>query len=113
MNSLPSCLDGSAVHLDELADDCQSDTQSTLRAIQRSRCLSEKLKDVRKCVRGDTHPRVFYTQHHLIAFLLKTQPDVTAFRSVFRSVVEKVYDHFLEAERVCVQPHRFWRQRYS
>ena len=85
------------MHLDELADHCQSDTQSALRAIQRSRRLSEEFKHVRERIGDYTDSSVSYAQHYPIAFLLQAQPNVAAFGSVFHSVVEEVYDHFLKA----------------
>src|ERR1043166_5844544 len=79
-----------AVHLHQLTNQRQTNSQPTLRTLDGAIDLHEDVEDVRQLVRRNSDTRVAHSDDDLIALLLRLKPDLASFFTVFRGVVKQV-----------------------
>src|SRR5262245_19303406 len=79
-----------AMHLDQLTDQRQTNSQSALRALKRSINLHEDVEDVWQLVRRNSDTSIAHSDDDLIIRLLGLKPNLTSFFTVLRSVIKQV-----------------------
>src|SRR5581483_2645453 len=98
------------VRFDEIANQCQPDAETRLRAWHCFIRLPEKIEQVRESLRRDTDPGVADANDGLTFPHVHPNRQLATCVSVLRGIGEQVYEHLLEAPRVGLQPHWCVRQ---
>ena len=96
------------MHLNQSLHKRQSNTKATLGAVQSSLCLREEIENVRQEVGRYSDTRIPHTQDGFVSFLLKGDPNFSAFAGVLGGVGKQVRHHLFKANWVSMQPNRFW-----
>ena len=71
------------MHLNQSLHERQSNAKATLGAVQSSLCLREKIENARQEVGRNSDTRIPHAQDGFVSFLLKGDPDFSAFAGVF------------------------------
>ncbi len=90
--------------LDEVADDCQTDSQTSLRTIDCLAVLHKEIKDVRQHLRRDSDARIANAEHDVVIDVLRENGDLASRGGVLRRVCQQVRDHLAHSRRVGVDP---------
>src|SRR5262245_29662444 len=93
-------LDRSAMQLDQVFDERQSEAESAVPSGARRVGLSETVKDIRQEIRADAFARVAHGDANVRVYALQERFDAASLRGELDRVGEQVPDHLLQARRV-------------
>ncbi len=103
-------FDGSAVHGNQLLDECEADAEAAARAVEMIFDLSEQLENFALLIQRNADAGVGDGDNGFSVDLSQRYGDAAAVGRIFGGVVEEIADDLRQPRRVDVEPDRLlWK----